>query len=176
MRGDAHRPAVASAAGTLVEANLRVHAALDDALLGAIEAATALQLEAARERWRAFEGDLVHHARVEESLVLPVYARSASFARGAGLELFEAEHRKLELLAAEGRQLLDRLASAPAEGLRRHVVLSLDVWLRVRHLLEHHGLREESHLYPTVEALATPTERADVARALSGGTDAEDER
>lgn len=156
----------------LVDANQRVHDGLDELLLGAIEALTELDLGRACLLWERFQSTLAEHAASEEALVLPVYARSASFERGGALELFEAEHRKLEQLAREGRAAITALDVGPRHSLRRRVVLALDGLLRVRHLLEHHGLREQTHLYPRVVELAdAAAERAILAALRTEGSD-----
>jgi hypothetical protein len=141
-------------ANPLVDANQRVHDGLDELFLGALEALTELDLGRACLLWERFQTTLAEHAASEEALVLPVYARSEPFERGGAPELFEAEHRKLEQLAGDGRTTLAALAAGPAQGLRRRAILALDGLLRVRHLLEHHGLRERIHLYPRVAELA----------------------
>lgn len=151
---------------TLVDANQRVHDRLDELFLGAIEALTELDLGRASVLWERFESLLAEHAASEEALVLPIYARSASFERGGALELFEAEHRKLEQLARGGHGAIVALAAGPADGLRRQVIFALDGLLRVRHLLEHHGLREQTHLYPRVAELADAAANHAILRGL----------
>jgi hypothetical protein len=156
----------------LRDANERVHAALDELLLSAIDALTELDLGRARSRWTALQAALAQHAATEEALVLPVYARAEAFARGGALELFEAEHRKLEQLAADGLAAIDALGALSATALRRRCVLALDGLLRVRHLLEHHGLREKTHLYPAVAALYSAAERDAALGALAANVEA----
>ncbi|MCA9516485.1 MAG: hypothetical protein KC635_16205 [Myxococcales bacterium] len=149
------------------EALVAVHAAVHDDLEArwwrSAEALTALHLADAKVRWADFAAALARHAEREDADVLPPFFAAGEPPRGASREIMAGEHERLVALAGDtGRALGD----VPDEGAtRREAIDVLDQMLRVKHLLEHHGIREQELVYPRLEGLGDEV-RARVLAAL----------
>jgi len=140
--------------------NARVHDALEALWLEAMEAATLLDLEAARSAWDAFTGALAVHAALEDAEVLTIYEAHGTFPRGASLDIMTAEHAKLDALAANGREALDEVTD------RRSMIRLLPRLMRPQQLLEHHTIREQTLVYPTLKTLCNSLELQQIRAAL----------
>ncbi|MFO0747583.1 MAG: hypothetical protein U1F43_18235 [Myxococcota bacterium] len=130
----------------LVVANQAAHARFLAALEEALVALTTLDLARATDAWSRLGAALARHERVEAELLalqLDVVAP-----RGGGAALVVAEHRRLDLLHAEATATIAGLEAVPDDARRLAMVRGLDELLRVRHLLEHHGQREDDIVYP----------------------------
>ena len=150
----------------LTAANTRVHEEIDDALVCFLEGITALDEPAAKAAWDRFVAALESHAHFEETSIFPKYAALGPHPRGQGIELFEADHTSLEKVV---RGAIEAMATIQAarEDKRRVMITQLSALLRVRSILEHHTLREERFLYPTLEASLTEVERNAMVEALT---------
>jgi len=73
---------------------LQVHEHLNEMLLSHQEALLALDVDLALARLKQFELDIRAHMRVEEDLLLPVYARAGRI-QGGPIEFFTGEHKKM---------------------------------------------------------------------------------
>jgi hypothetical protein len=67
----------------------------------------------------------------------------------------------IELLSED----LSRLSPDDPQ-VRRNVIFILDRYMRFRHLFEHHTLREQNLLYPTLESRADTATQAAIRDAL----------
>jgi hemerythrin-like domain-containing protein len=106
--------------------------------------------------------------RAEEDLLLPVYRRAGPIPGGA-VELFTSEHRKMLEYVEQFKGTLARLQEQPP-NLKREVIALLDVQATFKHLVEHHDLREQNILYPTLDRVTGEEERRELlARAATGG-------
>ncbi len=143
--------------------NRRVHAGLEELLMRALEALTALDLAAARTEFARFAGALRLHARLEDEVVVPAYAALGDHPRGGGPELFNADHLSLRKVLDQCEVELDALGPTPG---RRAMVRALPTLLRARSVLEHHDLREERFLYVRLDAELTRPAAAALRDAL----------
>jgi len=150
---------------TLTDLNGRIHAWLDEWLLRHLEALTALDLEAAKRWWQKFSDALMAHAKVEDSVALPVYERLGNFPEGGQPSLFDAEHKGIERMLRSLTQRLESL-SPHDPSLRRRIVVSLDRYTLFRHLIEHHTLREQNIFYPLLDEKVDADEKERIKTAL----------
>lgn len=102
----------------------------------------------ARALLRRFSDEIRAHIRYEEEQLLPIFRRAGRISGGAP-ELFINEHRKIE-------KALTRLLRSR----RRDRVAIIEEEFRLKELLRHHDLREKNILYPVLDRVATPQERA----------------
>ncbi len=115
-------------------------------------------LGTARARLEEFEREIRGHIRHEDEVLLPLYRERGGEAPGAGVDLFLAEHRKIEAFLEELRERLAVLAHR-VPG-KRDVLALLDREATFKGLLDHHDRRERNALYPALERATTPRERA----------------
>jgi hypothetical protein len=139
----------------LVAAHGRVHTLLEEQLLTALERLTLRDFTGAQLAWRAFSTLLRAHMVLEDAAVLPAYAPLAT-AGAARLDHIEGDHTILERHTAMGDALFPAVDDVMSQ---RDVVLALPPMLRLHSTLEHHTLREQTHVYP---ALAHALPSADV--------------
>ncbi|HVY60408.1 MAG TPA: hemerythrin domain-containing protein, partial [Planctomycetota bacterium] len=119
-----------------------VHEHLDRALAAHQEALVGLELARAAEALAAYDRGLRAHIREEETYVLPLY--EALVPGACDIEIYRGEHRRFEVLLDE---LAGRAATLAAEGGPRAAVVALfDREAVLKHLLEHHDLRERTAL------------------------------
>lgn len=135
---------------SLRDTNGAIHAAIDDHLARHLTALTALDFAAASAAWELLTAELHAHADTEDELVVPLYDQLGHTRPGGQPAMFLAEHNGI-------RRLLGKLAAQQASlrgqrDVRRAVVDGLDRYLMLRHLLEHHTLREQNILYHELEA------------------------
>ncbi|MGM0578666.1 MAG: hemerythrin domain-containing protein [Myxococcota bacterium] len=163
----------------LARLNERLHAAMEDDLLRVLEALTALDLDGASRGFEAVARALDAHAAAEDAHALPLYAGLGPFPRGADPKVFHGDHLViLRSIRACRRQLEAWQRRTFPEhcwgegGLdRRSMILGLDPFMRLRHVLEHHGLREERHLYPALDDALSAEDRARLGEALRAAYD-----
>jgi len=139
---------------------LEIHEHLNEMLLLHQEALLALDVEVALERLKRFEDELRAHMRVEEDLLLPVYARAGRI-RGGPVEFFTGEHKKMLELLARFTERLEELRRNRA-NLRRGIIDLFDQEAVFKQLMQHHDSREESILYPTLDKVTGEEERAEL--------------
>jgi hypothetical protein len=153
---------------SLNDLNSRLHAELDERLLSALEALTALELPSFEERWAGFEAALEQHKGLEDREVFPLHAAlPGPFPRGGSPELLAADHTSIEKALVSCRRAVAHLLATDAARLRREVVLVLERFLRLRGVLEHHTLREERFLYPALDESLDAERRSELLAALS---------
>ncbi len=134
--------------------NGTIHAAIDDHLAHHLMALTALDFEAAGRAWALLIAELHAHADTEDRLVVPCYERLGRHRPGGQPEMFTAEHNGIRRLLGKLEAQQQRLVEQA--DVRRAMVDGLDRYLMLRHLLEHHTLREQNILYRHLEAEADP--------------------
>jgi len=156
----------------LTTLNGRIHDLLDEWLVGAIEALTALDMASAQRAWNCVVWHIEAHHSAEDELILCHYEDQdiEDYPEGGLPELFQAEHKRLRELMDQCKLELDRIEQAPPHKQRRCMVERLEVFMRVRRLLEHHGLREQTHLYPRLDAKLSREEREFIAEELEAAS------
>ena len=126
------------------------------------EALLRLDTLGALERLVDFTAELEAHMRVEEDVLLPFYAREPRERRWAP-EVFVGEHRRILRLLGRARSAVQGLAGDP-RSLRRAVLAVLEREWLVKRLIEHHIEREERVLYPALDRMIEPLQRAEIIR------------
>ena len=136
-------------ASQLLSFHRTLHQTLLDGLERGLVAAVALDFPQAARCFGAVAQTVTAHRRDEEAALAELSEHEPP--RGAGQALIVAEHDKLDALLATALATLDALsglAELPLDAQRLALVRHLDTLLRVKHLLEHHTLRENEILYP----------------------------
>lgn len=137
---------------------LETHEHLSELFLLHQEALLALDIELALARLNQYEPELRAHMRVEEELLLPVYARAGRI-QGGPIEFYTGEHRKMLEFLARFNETLEQLRNNP-QNLRREIIELFDAQAVFKHLAEHHDQREENILYPTLDKVTSKEERS----------------
>jgi regulator of cell morphogenesis and NO signaling len=143
---------------------LATHEHLTELFLLHHEALLALDVELARARLRQFEIPLRAHMRVEEELLLPVYERAGRI-QGGSVELYIGEHRKMLQFLERFAEKLDELLEGPKErpaNLKREIIGLFDDEAVFKQLMQHHDMREQNILYPTLDNVSGEEERRDL--------------
>lgn len=129
-------------------AMVEAHDALDEAFAAHQDALVEGRVLEAKERFFAFRDGLLDHMRIEDDQLLPVYALMPDPPVGGGADLFRAEHERIRKLLDEFSRLFERLT---ARLTSRDLVAVIERQRLLKHVLEHHNLREQTHLYPTLD-------------------------
>jgi hemerythrin-like domain-containing protein len=137
---------------------LNVHADLDETFAVHRDHVVGLEFGKALELLESFERDLRAHMEVEERFVLPLYAERVGKVTGGDPELFTLEHRNILRNLETAKDSLRRMAADPRAG-RRQAHEFLDQEWMLRHLIEHHDLREKNTLYPLLDQALSVDER-----------------
>jgi hypothetical protein len=133
------------------------HRHLDHALTAAREHVDRDHLAAARLAVEEYARGLERHLRIEEELVFPVFEARTGMS-GGPTALMREEHRAMRVALAMMR---DGVGRGDPEGFR--------AGLRFLHtILPEHNAKEHV-LYPTVDRLLTPAERAAFTARLARG-------
>lgn len=111
-----------------------------------------------------FEAALHLHAREEETHILPAFALTVGTRPGASVEMFEAEHRKIESLLA---RVHGEVAMLPQERSPEQLLEVLEHEARLKGLLEHHFLREENLLFPELDRVLPERDRDRLLRSCT---------
>ncbi len=139
---------------------LDVHARLNELFLLHQETLLMQDIHLARERLLQFERELLAHMIFEEERLFPIYERAGRIP-GGPLELFAGEHRKMRLFLDRFKQKLDEWLSHPPD-LKRRIIALFDEQAMFKHLVEHHDLREQNILYPTLDRMTDERERQEL--------------
>ncbi|RKH16568.1 hemerythrin domain-containing protein [Corallococcus praedator] len=134
-----------------------LHRELEELFLLHQEALMGMDLPVARERLSRYREDLTRHLEAEEALLLPELPRAGRI-RGAAPELFTGEHQRMLELLVKCQDAVDALDPA-APDYRRAVLRVFDMESTFKHLEHHHSLREETYLFPALDAVLDATER-----------------
>lgn len=140
---------------------LETHEWLDEHFLLHQEALLARDLRLALELLeQVYEGQR-EHIRVEEEILLPVYARAGQIP-GGNPEFYINEHRKMQAILGGFREVLPQLIEVGADGSRRKIIELFDQGYWFKRLLEHHDQREENILYPVLDQVTNEEEREEL--------------
>lgn len=139
---------------------LHLHERLTELFLLHQEALLLLDMALAQSRLRQFEIELQAHMRVEEELLLPVYSRAGRIP-GGPIEFFTGEHKRMLEFLARFDEKVTQLQNKPAD-LHRKIIELFDVEATFKHLMQHHDLREQNILYPTLDRITSETEREEL--------------
>jgi hemerythrin-like domain-containing protein len=94
---------------------------------------------------------------LEEDLLLPVYARAGRIP-GGQIEFYIGEHKRmLEFLGRFAEQLQD--LKTDASNITRRIIELFDEQARFKQLVQHHDMREQNILYPTLDKITGAEER-----------------
>ncbi|HET6899321.1 MAG TPA: hemerythrin domain-containing protein [Vicinamibacteria bacterium] len=131
------------------------HDRLDEALRSVSAAVKSGRFEEASARYERFESALMRHLRLEEELIFPVFEARSGMASGP-TDVLRDEHRHV-------RQALDVMRS----GLQGSDAGGYEDGLRFfDSVLPDHNAKEEHILYPTLDRLLRPAERAALVSRL----------
>jgi len=136
---------------------LEIHERLDEIFAYHQEALLALDVELAQASLKQFEGELRAHMQVEEVLLLPVYARAGRI-KGGPPEFYTGEHKKMLEFLARFNERLEVLRATPA-ALKRGIIELFDQEAVFKQLIQHHDMREQNLLYPTLDEVTSEAER-----------------
>ena len=151
----------------------QTHATLAEAFFEHQSAVLAEDFDRAMRSLVEYRRALFTHMKFEEDELLPIYERGNPPANGK-VEFFVHEHRKLLEFLDEARTLLLRCKEREGAERTRAVLALLDKETQIKHFAEHHEAREEKILFPLLDELAEPDERARLVPAFFAlhGTDA----
>jgi iron-sulfur cluster repair protein YtfE (RIC family) len=131
------------------------HDRLDEALRSVSSAVERGRFADAAAGYEELELGLLRHMRIEEELLFPVFEARSGMVNGP-TEVMRDEHRQVRTaLALMRRGLLRTDAGAYGEGLRFF-----------DSVLPDHNAKEEHILYPTLDRLLRPAERAALVARL----------
>ncbi len=139
---------------------LEIHAEIDELLARHRDLVVGLEWAAALDALDAFERALRRHMEVEEQDVLPLYAQRVEPMPGADPQMFRLEHANILRNLADVRAALAAVDAKTAGRRQAHEFIDKETMLL--HLLRHHDLRERNTLYPALNLVLTPEERADL--------------
>jgi iron-sulfur cluster repair protein YtfE (RIC family) len=131
------------------------HDRLDEALRSVSSAVERGRFADAAAGYEELELGLLRHMRIEEELLFPVFEARSGMVNGP-TEVMRDEHRQVRTALAHMRRgLLRTDAGAYGEGLRFF-----------DSVLPDHNAKEEHILYPTLDRLLRPAERAALVARL----------
>ncbi len=151
---------------SLTLVNTAFHEAIDAALVDTYEALLALDLDAARTRWRRLNEGLAAHMEVEERLVFPRWEALEERPPRSPADLYTRDHELVRRRLRDVSGVMAELALMAPEGRRRFLAQQLEPLVRLRGVLEHHGGREDEQLYPWLEARLPTATVAELSQAL----------
>ena len=142
--------------------NERWHGVLEACYYAFLERLTALELARAEAEFDAFRALLEAHVDFEEKVVdaLPAAARVPEEKR----RLVAADHLILRRLLRNVAAALEKVAASDEQ--RRVLVRSLDGFLRLANVLQHHDLRERQEYYPALVAGLASVERGELGKRM----------
>ena len=131
------------------------HDRLDEGLRSVSSAVGKGRFAEAAAGYEEFEHGLLRHLRIEEELIFPVFEARSGMLNGP-TDVMRDEHRQVRMaLALMRRGLLQADATAYGDGLRFF-----------ESVLPDHNAKEEHILYPTLDRLLRPAERAALVSRL----------
>ncbi len=141
-----------------------VHADLHELFALHRDHVVGLEFDRALQALERFEAALRSHMAIEETHILPLYERRVGHVLGGDPQFFYLEHKNILRNIETAKEELRRLAADPKAG-RRQAHEFIDREGILRHLLEHHDLREKNVLYPKLDEALTPEERVELLNA-----------
>ena len=137
-----------------------VHAWLDELFLQHQFALVAGDLDAAASRFATYTVALDTHMADEHDHLIPVYDARTANVPGGHRDFFVGEHAKLRQLVDDCRTRLAGLPALCGEARQRALVALLDREAFMKTYVEHHHAREENILFPMLDRVTEPGERA----------------
>lgn len=148
---------------------LKIHERLNELFLLHQESLLRLDLELAAERLRIYERELRAHMRVEEELLMPVYARAGKIAGGPP-EFFIGEHRRMLEFLARFAATLEELRNEGGEP-ARSVIRLFDEEAMFKSLRDHHDMRERNIFFPALDRVTGDAERRELINRCLAAND-----
>ena len=108
-------------------------------------AAQSGDVEAEKESWRAFQGELLRHLRMEEEVMFPAFEQATGMTNAGPTFVMRAEHDQM-------RGLIEQMAAAADADDYEELVDLGDTLLM---LIQQHNQKEEHMLYPMAEQALT---------------------
>ena len=155
-----------------VTALLETHARMERYLVLHQEALLDMDLPMARQFLQEHAALTRRHIGEEEQVLFPVYGARVGELPGGSLEQFRAEHGLIQRTLDE---LLEKAADLRLDqrDIRRRVIALFDREAMYKHLLDHHDRRERATLYPALDRVTEPGERAELLGGCSTLADGE---
>lgn len=141
---------------------LELHGRLDELFLSHQERLLEDDLAGAAALLDAHSAFFELHARHEEELLLPAYAKLPHLPRFS-VELYTGQHRKMRELLALARGRLDAIEGS-GRVRRRRIIALLDLETTYKHLSEHHDGAERAGLFSVLDASADPKLELELTR------------
>lgn len=129
----------------LADANKHWHKALDDHYFEFLQSLTELKLDLANSHWQNYRLSLKLHIEFEEKHIEPL---AIDWPENT-LKLIQADHLILKRLAPKIDSALTNIQNANSP--RAALVEALDIFIKMRNVLQHHDYREVEQLYPIIE-------------------------
>lgn len=142
---------------------LETHEWLDEHFLLHQEALLAQDLPLALELLEEVDEGQREHIRIEEEILLPVYARAGSIP-GGNPQFYINEHKKMLAILDGFKETLPRLIRKSPGERRRETIELFDQGYWFKRLLEHHDQREENILYPVLDQVTSEEERRELLK------------
>lgn len=161
-------PARAGVAAKSMFALNAIHTELDEQFLRHQEHLLCGRIDEARTTLDIFVQGFALHVKQEEEFLLPIYAargRPQPPVQRLQLTVFRHEHQKL-------LRMLDRITGQLAcmhKPAARQLIGLLEREAVFKHVLEHHGKRENQVLFPELNRVTTEAERAAIMQQLLYG-------
>ena len=121
------------------------HRHLDDKWAEVEAAAQAGDVDAEKESWRAFQGELLRHLRMEEEVMFPAFEQATGMTEGGPTFVMRSEHDQM-------RGLIEQMGAA-ADGDDYEELVDMGDTLLM--LMQQHNQKEEHMLYPMAEQALT---------------------
>jgi len=142
-----------------------VHADLGEVFAAFQYALLDQELDRAEGLLKRFRKDLLAHMRLEEEVLIPIYAEGPIQPAGK-VVYFESEHRKLLEMLDGLKEGLEAARAAPKEEFHPALLAVVDASCHYTHFTEHHEMREERYLFPGLDERVGDEEER---RALMAG-------
>lgn len=143
----------------------QVHQELDELFLQHQIAVLHCDCAKAKDLLASYERGLSLHMKEENEILLPLYRDRAVNIRGGDTAIFSGEHEKIVEWLGRLKLRLTRIAAI--DPLPKAVLGLLDDEAHFKKFVEHHTLRENRILYPELDRVTTPSEKAGLVRLLT---------
>lgn len=137
-----------------------VHAWLDALFLAHQLALLNADFDAADTRLSRYVDALEMHMADEHDYLIPLYDARTSGVPGGHRDVFIGEHHKLTRLVDDCRARLGALRGLERDARQRALVALFDREAFLKTYVEHHHAREENILFPWLDRVTEPDERA----------------
>lgn len=131
-----------------------------DGLFKSYQRSKSTNIKEAMEFFLAFRSDLERHIVWEEEILFPVFEKRTAMVEQGPTMVMRLEHRQIH-------EYLDRIEDALREG----IAPADDLDRNLMDLLNRHNQKEESILYPWMDDVLTPEERANLLDRIKNYTE-----